>query len=614
MKQLLKSFILGFVLVLISILPLHAQTVSNAPADVSATAANTTPANQAPDDVAKKITDLVHAGKYAEAQQLTTGLLSAYPDDQRLIKAKALLDKLLAPTGSANATPGNQPTNNAAPAQPAPAEQLSGMDKVDYNALIELARQAQQNADLEQQKASLKQFMDESSPFLQKHPTEMLIWQIRAASALSLDDEYAGYEAGERLLGAGAADSNDPNLQQLISKLKLKGWLDRQKMEEARRNTADSLVNSLGMSFARVPGTTTLFAAWDARVEDFQAFVNDTHYDASQGMNSGVAGHQGATLLASYVQAHYEQLGNSWQSPGWSQVPDSAVTGVSWEDAESFCRWLTDKERRIGKIRSDQSYRLPTDVEWSMASGLEAEPGDTPKSKNGKVKKNISPLGNDAPNMYGIFGLGGGFWQFCEDWYDGTRVNRVARGGSWFDPNRRASSRKPVGPKLRINDFSFRVVLATNTQNGQASRQLPAVADAHSSAPINNPAPVATASESASGTAILHVYRLHHLTAAMQKPYIYVDGRQITPIANAQAVRMLLASGKHTISVSKKFLEDREPINDLDMGAGKEYWIRVDIAAGAWAPYSKLHIVPIDQAQSESGRLEEMRIGDLSRN
>src|SRR5450755_1058829 len=101
MKQLLKSFILGFVLVLISILPLHAQTVSNAPADVSATAANTTPANQAPDDVAKKITDLVHAGKYAEAQQLTTGLLSAYPDDERLIKAKALIEKMLASTDSA---------------------------------------------------------------------------------------------------------------------------------------------------------------------------------------------------------------------------------------------------------------------------------------------------------------------------------------------------------------------------------------------------------------------------------------------------------------------------------------------------------------------------------
>jgi hypothetical protein len=33
MKQLSKSFILGFVLVLISILPLHAQTVPNAPGD-----------------------------------------------------------------------------------------------------------------------------------------------------------------------------------------------------------------------------------------------------------------------------------------------------------------------------------------------------------------------------------------------------------------------------------------------------------------------------------------------------------------------------------------------------------------------------------------------------
>ena len=70
--------------------------------------------------------------------------------------------------------------------------------------------------------------------FLQKHPDQMLLWQIRAATALILNDTDAGYEAGQKLLAAGAADSNDPNLQQLISKLNLKGWLDKQKIEKQR--------------------------------------------------------------------------------------------------------------------------------------------------------------------------------------------------------------------------------------------------------------------------------------------------------------------------------------------------------------------------------------------
>ena len=102
--------------------------------------------------------------------------------------------------------------------------QLSGMDKVDYSALIALARQAQQTTDLLEQTKLLRQFMDQSSPFLQKHPMQMLLWQLRAASAISLNDPMAGYEAGEKLL---AADSDDPNLQQLLGQLKNKHWLDK---------------------------------------------------------------------------------------------------------------------------------------------------------------------------------------------------------------------------------------------------------------------------------------------------------------------------------------------------------------------------------------------------
>ena len=222
-------------LVLMSLPPLHAQTTTNVHADSDATAAKNAPTSQAPDDVTNKITDLVHDGKYAKAQQLTKGLLLAYPDDQRLIKAKALLEKLLAPAPSANGTANSsQPTNNATPAQPAATanvEQLNGMDKLDYSALIELAREAQQTTDPSQQNTLLRQFMEGSGKFLQKHPNEMLLWQLRAASAISLNAPRAGYQAGQKLLEAGAADSNDPNLQRLIAQLKNKGWLDRQQAE-----------------------------------------------------------------------------------------------------------------------------------------------------------------------------------------------------------------------------------------------------------------------------------------------------------------------------------------------------------------------------------------------
>jgi hypothetical protein len=218
------------------VLPLAGSAQTSAPAGAHATAANTTPAGQAPDDLLKKVSDLVQAGRYAQAQQSVTALLMLYPDDQRLIKAKALLDKSLAsPKAADAAASSNPPTSNLAPVQAranANATQLTGMDKVDYNALLELVRQARQSTDLPQQTKLLQQFMDQSSLFLQKHPSEMLLWQLRAASAISLNDPMAGYEVGQKLLIMGAADSADSNLQQLLAQLRNKGWLDRQTAEK----------------------------------------------------------------------------------------------------------------------------------------------------------------------------------------------------------------------------------------------------------------------------------------------------------------------------------------------------------------------------------------------
>lgn len=202
---------------------LHAQT---APTGSSAAQATSVPPAQAPDEMTKKITDLVHAGKYADAQQLTNGLLIAYPDDQRLIKARALIEKMLASGGSTGTAPAK--SEPAQPAAIANVEQLTGMDKVDYNALIALAHQAQQTTDLAEQMKLLRQYMAQSTPFLQKHPDLTLLWQFRAVSAIILNEPNLGYEAGQRLLDAGAARSNDPALQNLPAQLRNKGWLDEQ--------------------------------------------------------------------------------------------------------------------------------------------------------------------------------------------------------------------------------------------------------------------------------------------------------------------------------------------------------------------------------------------------
>lgn len=74
--------------------------------------------------------------------------------------------------------------------------------------------------------------MDQSGPFLQKHPDQMLLWRLRAAGAISLNSPTAGYEAGQKLLAMGAEDGNDLNLRRLLAQLKNRGYLDRQEVQK----------------------------------------------------------------------------------------------------------------------------------------------------------------------------------------------------------------------------------------------------------------------------------------------------------------------------------------------------------------------------------------------
>src|SRR5690348_12720046 len=89
MNKMFRALIV-VVLAMICVAPLHAQAPGRAAGDT-----NSSSTNSAPDDVMKKLSELVRAGRYEEAHQLTAALLLAFPDDQRLIKAKALLGQAL---------------------------------------------------------------------------------------------------------------------------------------------------------------------------------------------------------------------------------------------------------------------------------------------------------------------------------------------------------------------------------------------------------------------------------------------------------------------------------------------------------------------------------------
>jgi formylglycine-generating enzyme required for sulfatase activity len=242
------------------------------------------------------------------------------------------------------------------------------------------------------------------------------------------------------------------------------------------------------MKFVPAGTNGVLFSIWDTRVADFQQFVNETGYNATSGM----------WTLASNG---WRQEGNSWSNPGLNQTPDSPVVGVSWNDANQFCLWLTNKERRAGLISAQQSYRLPTDAEWSAAAGNSTYPwgNDWPPPLNagnycrlgdGYSASTLSgtdgyactsPVGSFQSNDYGLYDMGGNVFQYCEDWYHkelnsaevlsaipstandgGGQAYRVARGASWdhFLPLTLTSSfRVGTSVDYRESCTGFRCVL-----------------------------------------------------------------------------------------------------------------------------------------------------------
>lgn len=224
------------------------------------------------------------------------------------------------------------------------------------------------------------------------------------------------------------------------------------------RATRDKpFTNTLGMKFVPVAGTDALFSVWDTRVQDYEAFVKAT--------------------------------GRSWEKPSFTQERTHPAVNVSWDDAQDFARWLTEKERGEGKIPATARYRLPQDWEWSVAVGLNEARFGTPQSNAGKIPnvypwgtqwapprgagnygqslgeddyEYTSPAGSFAANRFGLYDMGGNVWQWCEDFYDGNSGNRVLRGGSWLNDlsfSLLSSNRISFAPAYRNDDLGFRLVL-----------------------------------------------------------------------------------------------------------------------------------------------------------
>jgi formylglycine-generating enzyme required for sulfatase activity len=174
--------------------------------------------------------------------------------------------------------------------------------------------------------------------------------------------------------------------------------------------------------------------------------------------------------------------------------PQQPVETVSWFEAVQFCNRLSEREKvspyyeisgESVTILGGNGYRLPTEAEWEYAcrarSNTKWSFGDDVQQLElyawykGNAGSHSHPVGEKAPNAFGLYDMHGHMWEWCwdrygEDYYRNSPVDdpqgpssgslRIERGGDGWNndpPHLRSAYRDHQVPSLRFRDLGFRV-------------------------------------------------------------------------------------------------------------------------------------------------------------
>ena len=195
-----------------------------------------------------------------------------------------------------------------------------------------------------------------------------------------------------------------------------------------------------------------------------------------------------------------DAAGKNFRDPGFKQTDDHPVVCVSWDDAQAYAKWLSQK--------TGHAYRLLTESEWEyVARGGNqfrysfgddqtklceyGNAGDQTASTNADMKKFYETyslkfnscndgetftavVGHYAVNGFGLNDMHGNVWEWVQDCYadsykeaprDGSATKdssgclRVERGGGWFTTSiiLRSANRGGSSPDVHSVDLGFRL-------------------------------------------------------------------------------------------------------------------------------------------------------------
>ncbi len=186
---------------------------------------------------------------------------------------------------------------------------------------------------------------------------------------------------------------------------------------------------------------------------------------------------------------HYDPKHNSRSFEGLDlNLAHQPAVYVSWDDATTYCDWLNTTFSN--RIPANCEFRLPTSKEWEFVAACgesrrypwgDEWPPLYGNHSDATARKNLSqwrgilgyddgytitcPVDNSGMSEWGIYGLAGNVWEWCDDWMNNSdRMFKIRKGGSWdFDTKNslKITARGIDRPTARYDTIGFRVIVAT---------------------------------------------------------------------------------------------------------------------------------------------------------
>ncbi|MGD0088457.1 MAG: SUMF1/EgtB/PvdO family nonheme iron enzyme [Planctomycetota bacterium] len=209
------------------------------------------------------------------------------------------------------------------------------------------------------------------------------------------------------------------------------------KAEELPKEIALDLGGGVEMDMVLVPAGEFMMGAHDAEARPEEKPVHEVKISKP-------------FYMGKYLVTQEQYQAVMGKNPSTFKGQKRPVEHVSWLEGQEFCRMVSQK--------TGKAVRLPTEAEWEYAcrAGTTARfyTGDQDKELenagwfNGNSGGKTHPVGQKAPNAWGLYDMHGNEWEWVQDYFNDKYYaespsvdpkgpdnggDRVLRGGSWLD-------------------------------------------------------------------------------------------------------------------------------------------------------------------------------------